>query len=299
MTLPAWLVGKAGWLAVHAAPKSCIAKSAAGGLTRGWLRRRHTTPHDVIEGRPKKQPKKEPTPAHKRGDRQQGKGLSPPQPAELLDVHFHVAPCPEGAEETTPAIRFPVEKIDGLNRTQKKSLGNITMKKAMGWYHAKCEAAGVPDHKLHMPHSFRISGATILFGMGVTEEEIKAMGRWASDCYRIYCRLSKERLLELSQKMGSSQPSQFVNGSQGFLGTLMQFEPVEKRSPDDGAGGAAAAVNGGEPTSAESESGAESEQSDCMSDGEFEELCGTAAPTPPEVEMEPTLESLLADDDGA
>ena len=133
--------------------------------------------------------------------------------AELLGILFHVAPCAEGAEETALAIRLPVEKTKGLNRTQKKSLGNITMKKVVDWYHAKCEVAGVPDHKLLMPHSFRILGATVLFRMGVTEEEIKTMGRWASDCYRIYCRLSKERLLELSQKTGSSQSSQFDNGS--------------------------------------------------------------------------------------
>ena len=37
--------------------------------------------------------------------------------AELLGILFHVAPCAEGSEETTPAIRFPVEKINGLNRT--------------------------------------------------------------------------------------------------------------------------------------------------------------------------------------
>ena len=152
-----------------------------------------------------------------------------------------------------------------------------------------------------MPHSFRIAGATMLFRMEVPEEEIKTMGRWASDCYRIYCRLSKERLLELSQKMGSSQPAQFANGSRGFLGTLTQLEPCERRSPDDSSasGGAAAAGDGSEPNSAESESDAESEEPDCMSDDEFEKLCGTAAPTPPEVEKEPMLESLFADDDDA
>ena len=47
--------------------QSFIAKSAAGGLTRGRLHRRHTTPRDVTKGRPKKQPKKEPKPGHKRG----------------------------------------------------------------------------------------------------------------------------------------------------------------------------------------------------------------------------------------
>ena len=79
----------------------------------------------------------------------------------------------------------------------------------------------------------------------------------------------------------------------------MQVGPVEKRPPDDDTGGATAAANGGEPISAESESDAESEESDCMSDDEFEKLCGTAKPTPPEVEKEPTLESLFDDDDGA
>ena len=99
--------------------------------------------------------------------------------------------------------------------------------------------------------------------------------------------------------MGSSPSSQFVNGSRGFLDTLMQFEPVKKRPPDGGAGGAAAAANGSEPISAESESDAESEESDCMSDDEFGKLCGTAVPMPPEAEMEPALERLFADDDDA
>ena len=36
-----------------------------------------------------------------------------------------------------------------------------------------------------------------------------------------------------------------------------------------------------------------------MSDDEFEKPCGTAEPTPPEVEKEPTLESLFDDDDDA
>ena len=79
----------------------------------------------------------------------------------------------------------------------------------------------------------------------------------------------------------------------------MHFEPVEKRPPDDDTGGATAAANGGEPISAESEPGAESEEPGCMSDGEFEKLCGTAEPTPPEVENEPALESSFDDDDDA
>ena len=36
-----------------------------------------------------------------------------------------------------------------------------------------------------------------------------------------------------------------------------------------------------------------------MTDDEYGKLCVTAAPTPPEVEKEPTLESPFADDDDA
>ena len=54
--------------------------------------------------------------------------------AELLDILNTVAPCRVGEEKTTPAIRFPVERMEGLNRSQSKSLSNPTMRKAMAWY---------------------------------------------------------------------------------------------------------------------------------------------------------------------
>ena len=70
----------------------------------------------------------------------------------------------------------------------------------MKWYHKKCAASGrAPNHDQVKPHSFRIAGATLLFSAGVTADEIKTMGRWASGVYIIYCRLSKERLLGLSK----------------------------------------------------------------------------------------------------
>lgn len=56
------------------------------------------------------------------------------------------------------------------------------------------------------------------------------MGRWCSDCYRLCTRLTKERLSELSEKMGEATTTQFVNGSRGFFGTVLDVEPVEKAS---------------------------------------------------------------------
>ena len=71
-----------------------------------------------------------------------------------------------------------------------------------------------------MPHGFWIGGATALFAAGVTAEETKAMGRWSSDVCRIYCRLSKERLLRRSHRMSNSRSTQFLNGADGFLSTV-------------------------------------------------------------------------------
>jgi hypothetical protein len=111
----------------------------------------------------------------------------------------------------------------------------------MTWYHDKCAAAGVPHHEKVMPHSFRIGGATALFAAGVTAEEIKTMGRWSSDVYRIYCRLSKERLLRLSHRMSNSRSTQFLNGADGFFSTttpeaeqdLEEVEQQEQGQPPD------------------------------------------------------------------
>ena len=156
--------------------------------------------------------------------------------AELLEIISMIAPCRPGDEETTPALRIPVAKTAGLNRRDRKSLANLTLRKVMDWYHDKCAAAGVPHHKKVMPHSFRIGGATALFAAGVTAEEIKTMGRWSSDVYRIYCRLSKERLLQLSHRMSNSRSTQFLNGADGFLSTAtpageQDLEEVEQQEP--------------------------------------------------------------------
>ena len=161
--------------------------------------------------------------------------------AELLEIISMIAPCRPGDEETTPALRFPVAKTAGLNRRDQKSLANLTLRKVMKWYHDKCAAAGVPHHEKVMPHSFRIGGATALFAAGVTAEEIKTMGRWSSDVYRIYCRLSKERLLRLSHRMSNSRSTQFLNGADGFLSTatpageqdLEEVEQQEQGQPPD------------------------------------------------------------------
>ena len=54
-------------------------------------------------------------------------------------------------------------------------------------------------------HSLRIGGATALFAAGATPTVIRTMGRWSSDCYRLYVRACYEQTLFWSSKCGSTQ----------------------------------------------------------------------------------------------
>ena len=206
--------------------------------------------------------------------------------AELLEIINMVCPCLPGTEKTTQCCRFPVTRTAGLKRGEQKSLQNLTMRKVMKWYHKKCEAAGVPHHNLVKPHSFRIGGATALFAAGVTAEEIQTMGRWSSDVYKIYCRLSKERLLELSSRMSNARSSQFLNGELGFLTAdgaerLLEVEEVEQSPPGE------SGASGGEPEPESDDDAFGDDDDDSDDDGtgvtDDEFLAAIAKPTAPSV----------------
>ena len=54
-------------------------------------------------------------------------------------------------------------------------------------------------------HSLRIGGATALFAAGADETVIRTMGRWSSDCYRLYVRACFETTLKWARLAGSTQ----------------------------------------------------------------------------------------------
>ena len=60
-------------------------------------------------------------------------------------------------------------------------------------------------------HSMRIGGATALFAAGADPLHIRTMGRWSSDCYRLYVRACFEQTLAWTRKLGSQK----VNDVQG------------------------------------------------------------------------------------
>ena len=54
-------------------------------------------------------------------------------------------------------------------------------------------------------HSYRIGGATALFAAGADPTIIRTMGRWSSDCYRLYVRACFQQTLEWSRVCGSQE----------------------------------------------------------------------------------------------
>ena len=52
-------------------------------------------------------------------------------------------------------------------------------------------------------HSLRIGGATALFAAGADPIHIKTMGRWSSDCWRLYVRACFEQTMQWTRRLGS------------------------------------------------------------------------------------------------
>jgi hypothetical protein len=53
-------------------------------------------------------------------------------------------------------------------------------------------------------HSLRIGGATAALAANVDPSLIRLMGRWASDVYEIYTRLSREAVVRVGVQVGST-----------------------------------------------------------------------------------------------
>ena len=53
-------------------------------------------------------------------------------------------------------------------------------------------------------HSLRIGGATAALAAGIQPTLIRVLGRWSSDIYEIYCRLSLEAAAGMGALIGST-----------------------------------------------------------------------------------------------
>ena len=53
-------------------------------------------------------------------------------------------------------------------------------------------------------HSLRIGGATAALAAGLSPASIRAAGRWSSEIYQIYCRLSRQSAAGVATTIGST-----------------------------------------------------------------------------------------------
>ena len=81
---------------------------------------------------------------------------------------------------------------------------SITTEEVRGMVRRVMAAAG-RDPAVYGGHSLRIGGATAAHAANIPPSLIRLMGRWSSDIYEIYCRLSLESALAVGQAIASAQ----------------------------------------------------------------------------------------------
>jgi hypothetical protein len=70
------------------------------------------------------------------------------------------------------------------------------------------------DPKRFGAHSLRIGGATAAFAAGMSPSAIRAAGRWSSEVYLIYCRLSRQSAAGVAAMIGSTPFEDLERGVQ-------------------------------------------------------------------------------------
>ena len=100
-----------------------------------------------------------------------------------------IDPVPESLAASTPLFRD--------HRRGAPSNATIT-----SWVQGVADAAGEGlDSRFFKGRSLRIGGATELHAAGANELTIALLGRWSSDCARLYTRASQSQVLALSRMM--------------------------------------------------------------------------------------------------
>ena len=68
-------------------------------------------------------------------------------------------------------------------------------------------------------HSLRIGGATAALAQNVSPALIRLMGRWSSDVYEIYCRMSQQSAVHVGKLIATAHVNQ--------VNEAFQFEELE------------------------------------------------------------------------
>lgn len=131
-------------------------------------------------------------------------------PVAALRELFELDPVSEAEAATTPLFR------SGTGGAFKVKEVRSTVKLLMQY-------EGLDPTKFGA-HSLRIGGASAALAAGVDPALIRMMGRWSSDIYQIYCRMSQAMALDVSVKIGSTP---FVDIESGFRTEELELLPFE------------------------------------------------------------------------
>ena len=101
---------------------------------------------------------------------------------------------------------------------------SITTRQVREEVRAVMAAAGQRP-ELYGAHSLRIGGATAALAAGVPPGLIRLMGRWSSDVYEVYCRMSVEAALNVGRALASAEVTTF----EGFKEEHLELLPHEVR----------------------------------------------------------------------
>ena len=112
--------------------------------------------------------------------------------AEMQQL-MRIDPTPAGMDAATPLFR----QFDSEGRASP-----LTTKRVLEWTRALMLSIG-EDPTQFGTHSYRIGGATSLFAAGADPMVIRTMGRWSSDCYRLYVRACFSTTLDWTVRCGS------------------------------------------------------------------------------------------------
>jgi hypothetical protein len=133
-------------------------------------------------------------------------------PVKEVQRMLALDPVPEKERATTPLFRW-------------ESNAAFTVEDVRRIVKLLARACGLdPAH--YGAHSLRIGGATAALAGGVSPAAIRVAGRWASDVYLLYTRMSKEAAGRLSRVVGST-PFEGLESADRFAEEELLLVPGE------------------------------------------------------------------------
>ena len=120
-------------------------------------------------------------------------------PVRLMQNYLALDPVPAEEAAATPLFR--------------RGERSIYVREVRGMVQQLMKLLGL-DPKRYGAHSLRIGGATAAFAAGMSPAAIRAAGRWSSEVYLLYCRLSRQSAAGVATTIGSTPFEDLERGVQ-------------------------------------------------------------------------------------